>query len=85
MLWGRIRAREAAPAAAPGQEDAPRADAYAVLGVEPGASAAEIKKRYWRLSLLIHPDKCGHARAHDAFQAVARAAKDLQVGVGFPG
>ncbi|BDA44900.1 probable DnaJ homolog subfamily C member 5 at C-terminar half [Coccomyxa sp. Obi] len=53
-------------------------DAYAVVGVEPDAKAADIKKRYWRLSLLIHPDKCDHPRANDAFQAVNRAAKDLQ-------
>jgi hypothetical protein len=42
--------------------------------------AGEAKKQYWRLSLLIHPDKCDHPRAHDAFQAVAKAAKELQVG-----
>lgn len=43
--------------------------------------AGEVKKRYWRLSLLIHPDKCSHPQAHDAFQAVTAAAKELQVGV----
>jgi DnaJ-domain-containing protein 1 len=55
------------------------ADAYAILGVNADAKAADIKKRYWRLSLLIHPDKCQHPRAHDAFQAVSKAAKELQV------
>lgn len=54
------------------------ADAYDVLGVAPETGAADVKKRYWRLSLLVHPDKCGHARAHDAFQAVSTAAKELQ-------
>ncbi len=44
------------------------------------AAAGDVKKRYWRLSLLIHPDKCEHPQAHDAFQAVSRAAKELQVG-----
>ena len=42
-------------------------------------AAGDIKKRYWRLSLLIHPDKCDHAQALEAFQAVTRAAKELQV------
>ena len=55
------------------------ADAYEVLDVEPTATSGEIKKRYWRLSLLIHPDKCAHPRANDAFQAVSKVSKDLQV------
>lgn len=55
------------------------ADAYEVLGVQPTATSAEIKKQYWRLSLLIHPDKCAHPRANDAFQAVSKVSKDLQV------
>ena len=55
------------------------ADPYEVLGVEPTASSAQIKKQYWRLSLLIHPDKCSHPRANDAFQAVSKVSKELQV------
>lgn len=39
-------------------------DAYVVLGVYPGSSTAAVRKRYWRLSLLVHPDKCGHPKAH---------------------
>ena len=58
---------------------AKEADAYQVAGVESDAKAADIKKRYWRLSLMIHPDKCDHPRAQDAFHAVSQAAKDLQV------
>ncbi|KAG2444929.1 hypothetical protein HXX76_001665 [Chlamydomonas incerta] len=53
-------------------------DAYAVLDVAAAAAPGEVKKRYMRLSLLIHPDKCAHAMAHEAFQAVATAAKVLQ-------
>jgi curved DNA-binding protein CbpA len=54
------------------------ADAYLILGVDPAAAVGEIKKRYWRLSLLIHPDKCNHPNAAVAFQAVATAAQTLQ-------
>lgn len=53
-------------------------DAYDVIGVDPAAPTADIKKRYWRLSLMIHPDKCSHALANEAFQAVSKAARVLQ-------
>lgn len=53
-------------------------DAYDILGVDPLATAGEIKKRYWRLSLLTHPDKCSHPQASVAFAAVATAAQQLQ-------
>ena len=62
-----------------GRDGAP--DAYALMGVDSSAAAGEIKRRYWRLSLTIHPDKCDHPRAAEAFDAIARAAKDLQVWV----
>ena len=55
-----------------------RADPYDVLGVPYDAAAGAVKKRYWRLSLMIHPDKCHHPRAAEAFQAAAAAAKILQ-------
>eukprot|EP00246_Nothoceros_aenigmaticus_P000097 TRINITY_DN1014_c0_g1_i4.p1 TRINITY_DN1014_c0_g1~~TRINITY_DN1014_c0_g1_i4.p1 ORF type:complete len:265 (+),score=55.11 TRINITY_DN1014_c0_g1_i4:203-997(+) len=35
-------------------------------------------KRYWKLSLLVHPDKCAHPEAHEAFMKLNRAFKDLQ-------
>ncbi|KAI5083100.1 hypothetical protein GOP47_0002843 [Adiantum capillus-veneris] len=37
-----------------------------------------MKKRYWKLSLLVHPDKCTHPKAHEAFTALNQAFKDLQ-------
>lgn len=61
------------------------ADAYLVLGVDPAAPVGEVKKRYWRLSLLIHPDKCNHPQAAVAFQAVATAAHTLQDAAGRAG
>ena len=42
---------------------------YGVLGLEPGAEFAEIKKAYRKLSMQYHPDKVGHLG--DEFKAVA--------------
>jgi len=53
-------------------------DAYTILGISPDTGASEIKKQYWKLSLLIHPDKCDHPGANTAFQAVTQAAQQLQ-------
>jgi curved DNA-binding protein CbpA len=53
-------------------------DPYAVLGVEATADAGSIRKSYWRLSLLVHPDKCRHPAAQEVFQAVSKAAQLLQ-------
>ena len=69
----------AAPVAGTDVSAALRADPYEVLGVPHDAAAGAVKKRYWRLSLMIHPDKCRHQRAAEAFQASAAAAKMLQV------
>ncbi|GMH43115.1 hypothetical protein BSKO_11037 [Bryopsis sp. KO-2023] len=52
-------------------------DAFKVLGVEEGAGDSEVKKKYWRLSLMVHPDKCPHPKAQQAFQAVNAAFKKL--------
>lgn len=54
------------------------ANAYKMLGVmDSKAGAGEIKKAYWKLSLLVHPDKCSHPSAGDAFQALAAARDTL--------
>lgn len=34
--------------------------------------------RYWKLSLMVHPDKCTHPEAHQAFIKLNKAFKDLQ-------
>jgi len=77
VLRDAAAADEPRPAAAAAAA-APAPDPYAVLGVEATADTAAIRKVYWRLSLLVHPDKCSHASAHEAFQAVSKAAKLLQ-------
>eukprot|EP00929_Paragymnodinium_shiwhaense_P108913 TRINITY_DN75267_c0_g1_i1.p1 TRINITY_DN75267_c0_g1~~TRINITY_DN75267_c0_g1_i1.p1 ORF type:complete len:295 (+),score=107.38 TRINITY_DN75267_c0_g1_i1:138-1022(+) len=52
--------------------------AYIVLGVTPEASESEITKTYRKLSVLIHPDKCKHELANDAFQILAKAYADTK-------
>ena len=51
---------------------------YIILGLDQTCSASEVKKRFWKLSLLIHPDKCSHPAAATVFDAVSTAAKRLQ-------
>ncbi|XP_020549247.1 dnaJ homolog subfamily C member 14-like [Sesamum indicum] len=41
-------------------------------------SPENMKKRYWKLSLMVHPDKCSHPQAHQAFVKLNKAFKDLQ-------
>lgn len=50
---------------------------YDVLGVNRNMSADNIKRRYWKLSLMVHPDKCSHPQAHQAFVTLNKAFKDL--------
>ena len=41
-------------------------DLYAVLGAEKSASAAELKKSYYRLSLRLHPDRVEEGEKEDS-------------------
>uniref|UniRef100_A0A7N0UBN0 J domain-containing protein n=1 Tax=Kalanchoe fedtschenkoi TaxID=63787 RepID=A0A7N0UBN0_KALFE len=51
---------------------------YDILGVNHKMPANNLKKRYWKLSLMVHPDKCTHPQAHEAFVVLNKAFKDLQ-------
>ncbi|KAJ0240966.1 DnaJ domain-containing protein [Hirschfeldia incana] len=51
---------------------------YDILGVNHNMAADSMKKRYWKLSLLVHPDKCSHPQAQEAFVLLNKAFKDLQ-------
>ncbi|XP_076887689.1 uncharacterized protein LOC143537911 isoform X2 [Bidens hawaiensis] len=51
---------------------------YDVVGVNRNMAADSIKKRYWKLSLMVHPDKCPHPEANQAFIKLNKAFKDLQ-------
>lgn len=49
------------------------AEAYRVLGLEPGASVAEVREAHRRLMRRVHPDLGGS----DALAAMLNAAKDV--------
>ncbi|KAL8485989.1 hypothetical protein ACS0TY_028048 [Phlomoides rotata] len=51
---------------------------YDIVGANNNMTAENIKKRYWKLSLMVHPDKCSHPQAHQAFVKLNKAFKDLQ-------
>ncbi|KAK9931527.1 hypothetical protein M0R45_018801 [Rubus argutus] len=51
---------------------------YDILGANQNMSSDNIKKRYWKMSLMVHPDKCSHPQAHQAFVKLNKAFKDLQ-------
>ncbi|KAL9245490.1 hypothetical protein vseg_019136 [Gypsophila vaccaria] len=51
---------------------------YDIVGVNHKMAAENLKKKYWKLSLMVHPDKCSHPQAHQAFITLNKAFKDLQ-------
>ncbi|KHG00844.1 DnaJ subfamily C member 14 [Gossypium arboreum] len=51
---------------------------YDVIGANRNTTADNIKKKYWKLSLMVHPDKCAHPQAHQAFIILNKAFKELQ-------
>ena len=53
-------------------------DLYEVLGVQRGASAADLKKAYRNLAQQYHPDKCpGDKSAEEKFKEAANAYQIL--------
>ncbi|PON93525.1 DnaJ domain containing protein [Trema orientale] len=51
---------------------------YDILGINQNRAADNIKKRYWKISLLVHPDKCSHPQANQAFAKLNKAFNELQ-------
>jgi len=49
-----------------------------VLMLSPEATENEVTKQYRKLSVLVHPDKCKHEKAADAFQILKKAYEDTK-------
>ena len=52
-------------------------DAYDILNVSPEDAAGVVKKAFWKLSLMVHPYKCDHPQAAEAFDLVKKAHTKL--------
>jgi len=52
-------------------------NAYDILDIDETATSEEIKRKYRQISLFIHPDKCPHARAPEAFDILKKAESEL--------
>ncbi|KIK10047.1 hypothetical protein K443DRAFT_620926 [Laccaria amethystina LaAM-08-1] len=50
---------------------------YDILDIDELATPEDIKRKYRQISLFIHPDKCPHARAPEAFDILKKAESDL--------
>jgi hypothetical protein len=50
---------------------------YNVLGLPPTCTADEIKKKYRKMAIIVHPDRCKHPRATEAFQRISEAYETL--------
>ncbi|KAJ2921476.1 hypothetical protein H1R20_g15615, partial [Candolleomyces eurysporus] len=50
---------------------------YDVIDVDETATPEEVKKKYKQTSLFIHPDKCPHERAPEAFDLLKKAELEL--------
>lgn len=47
------------------------------LGIKFDTDREDIRKHYRKVSLLVHPDKCSHPRAGDAFDILGQAQATL--------
>lgn len=50
---------------------------YEILDLEASVTPEGIKKKYRQISLFIHPDKCPHAKAPEAFDLLKKAESEL--------
>lgn len=47
------------------------------LGINFDCTMEDIRRQYRKVSLMVHPDKCKHPRATDAFEVLGNANKSL--------
>ena len=47
------------------------------LGINFDCTMEDIRRQYRKVSLMVHPDKCKHPRATDAFEVLGNANKTL--------
>lgn len=52
-------------------------DPYTVLDIRRNANEEEIEKAYKRMCLILHPDRCKHERAEEAFKKLANVKSNL--------
>ena len=82
-LWTLHREWKSPPDAEPPPPEKPPEDPYSVLGLEPGASAEEVRKAYREQMALYHPDKVAHLgpdlqrTAHEKSLAIQEAYRKL--------
>ncbi|GLE06759.1 hypothetical protein PINS_up016275 [Pythium insidiosum] len=51
---------------------------FRVLMLDTHATEEDIKQHYRKISTLVHPDKCTHPRAREAFEEVKKAHETMQ-------
>jgi hypothetical protein len=82
LAWKRVLRGEASPAppvSRPRRQQAAPVSAWALLGLTPGATLAELKRAYRQRALETHPDQGGESAQ---FQRVQRAYEKLSAQLG---
>jgi DnaJ family protein C protein 8 len=51
---------------------------FEMLGLRFDAAPEDIPRQYRKVSLSVHPDKCTHPKAKDAFEIIGHAQKELK-------